>query len=254
MLERRGIISGYEGSKPRRVLIDESQLHQYAAPIKSVKAAAAWLDRVGIAALLPGRRARAAVALGSGLRLARGRVGGRSTRRAATSSRPRWRSAGRGRTSCPSRGLACVGKHFGALERARRAAPAAAALRADRPQRDSGGLPRRRAHVAAARGRRGGARGRPCTGPELRALVGAEKKQVDAALVVLQRALVLDERLRRRAAAGLGCDRRRCARPALRRLDAAAGGRGASPARGRRCSRRQVSCPPLISAERSAGA
>jgi S-DNA-T family DNA segregation ATPase FtsK/SpoIIIE len=31
MLERRGIISGYEGSKPRRVLIDESQLHLYAA-------------------------------------------------------------------------------------------------------------------------------------------------------------------------------------------------------------------------------
>jgi DNA segregation ATPase FtsK/SpoIIIE, S-DNA-T family len=27
MLERRGIISGYEGSKPRRVLIDESQIH-----------------------------------------------------------------------------------------------------------------------------------------------------------------------------------------------------------------------------------
>jgi S-DNA-T family DNA segregation ATPase FtsK/SpoIIIE len=31
MLERRGIISGYEGSKPRRVLIDESQYHTYAA-------------------------------------------------------------------------------------------------------------------------------------------------------------------------------------------------------------------------------
>jgi S-DNA-T family DNA segregation ATPase FtsK/SpoIIIE len=27
MLERRGIISGYEGSKPRRVLVDEAQLH-----------------------------------------------------------------------------------------------------------------------------------------------------------------------------------------------------------------------------------
>jgi len=27
MLERRGIVSGYEGSKPRRVLIDESQMH-----------------------------------------------------------------------------------------------------------------------------------------------------------------------------------------------------------------------------------
>jgi len=31
MLERRGIISGYEGSKPRRVLVDESQYHQYVA-------------------------------------------------------------------------------------------------------------------------------------------------------------------------------------------------------------------------------
>jgi S-DNA-T family DNA segregation ATPase FtsK/SpoIIIE len=31
MLERRGIISGYEGSKPRRVLVDESQYHAYVA-------------------------------------------------------------------------------------------------------------------------------------------------------------------------------------------------------------------------------
>jgi len=31
MLERRGIISGYEGSKPRRVLVDESQLHTVVA-------------------------------------------------------------------------------------------------------------------------------------------------------------------------------------------------------------------------------
>jgi DNA segregation ATPase FtsK/SpoIIIE, S-DNA-T family len=31
MLERRGIISGYEGSKPRRVLVDESQLAQLVA-------------------------------------------------------------------------------------------------------------------------------------------------------------------------------------------------------------------------------
>src|SRR5439155_1382086 len=30
-LGRRGIVSGYEGSKPRRVLIDESQYHTYAA-------------------------------------------------------------------------------------------------------------------------------------------------------------------------------------------------------------------------------
>jgi DNA segregation ATPase FtsK/SpoIIIE, S-DNA-T family len=32
MLERRGIISGYEGSKPRRVLVDESDLERVAAP------------------------------------------------------------------------------------------------------------------------------------------------------------------------------------------------------------------------------
>jgi DNA segregation ATPase FtsK/SpoIIIE, S-DNA-T family len=31
MLERRGIVSGYEGSKPRRVLVDESQYHSYVA-------------------------------------------------------------------------------------------------------------------------------------------------------------------------------------------------------------------------------
>jgi S-DNA-T family DNA segregation ATPase FtsK/SpoIIIE len=32
MLERRGIISGYEGSKPRRVLIEEADLHRLSAP------------------------------------------------------------------------------------------------------------------------------------------------------------------------------------------------------------------------------
>jgi DNA segregation ATPase FtsK/SpoIIIE, S-DNA-T family len=32
MLERRGIISGYEGSKPRRVLVTEAELERVAAP------------------------------------------------------------------------------------------------------------------------------------------------------------------------------------------------------------------------------
>jgi DNA segregation ATPase FtsK/SpoIIIE, S-DNA-T family len=31
MLERRGIISGYEGSKPRRVLVDEAELERFLA-------------------------------------------------------------------------------------------------------------------------------------------------------------------------------------------------------------------------------
>ena len=33
MLERRGIISGYEGSKPRRVLVSEADLDQVLAGV-----------------------------------------------------------------------------------------------------------------------------------------------------------------------------------------------------------------------------
>ena len=33
MLERRGIISGYEGSKPRRVLVDEAELERFVADL-----------------------------------------------------------------------------------------------------------------------------------------------------------------------------------------------------------------------------
>jgi DNA segregation ATPase FtsK/SpoIIIE, S-DNA-T family len=32
MLERRGIISGYEGSKPRRVLVSDSELERVLSP------------------------------------------------------------------------------------------------------------------------------------------------------------------------------------------------------------------------------
>jgi DNA segregation ATPase FtsK/SpoIIIE, S-DNA-T family len=35
MLERRGIISGYEGSKPRRVLIGEAELERVLADVAS---------------------------------------------------------------------------------------------------------------------------------------------------------------------------------------------------------------------------
>jgi hypothetical protein len=35
MLERRGIISGYEGSKPRRVLIGEGELESILADVSS---------------------------------------------------------------------------------------------------------------------------------------------------------------------------------------------------------------------------
>src|SRR5439155_1294576 len=84
----------------------------------------------------------------------------------------------------PERGLACVGKHLGrwAALIAPRLLPAVYVVAADR--RD--GLTEFQFEVAEAV-RAGG----PCTGPELRALVGADKKQTDAAVIVLQRALVL---------------------------------------------------------------
>jgi hypothetical protein len=91
----------------------------------------------------------------------------------------------------PERELACVGKHVGRWSAliAPRLLPALYALtgRSGRPEDAREGeftpLQLEVADAALAEG--------PSTGPELRALVGADKKQVDAAVVVLQRALVL---------------------------------------------------------------
>jgi hypothetical protein len=91
----------------------------------------------------------------------------------------------------PERDLASVGKHLGRWSAliAPRMLPALYALtgRNGRPEDFRAGefttLQLEVAEAALAEG--------PATGPELRALVGADKKQVDAAVVVLQRALVL---------------------------------------------------------------
>lgn len=91
----------------------------------------------------------------------------------------------------PDRELACVGKHLGrwsALLAPRFLASLYALTgRSGRPedfrQGDFTPLQLEVAEAALAEG--------PATGPELRALVGADKKQVDAAVIVLQRALVL---------------------------------------------------------------
>ena len=91
----------------------------------------------------------------------------------------------------PEHGLACAGKHLGRWSAliAPRLLPALYALtgRTGRPDdfRAAEFTPLQLdvAEAALAQG--------PSTGPELRALVGADKKQVDAAVVVLQRALVL---------------------------------------------------------------
>ena len=54
MLERRGIISGYEGSKPRQVLITEADLPRVLAALEG---APALRDAVDVE--LPGRSRRA---------------------------------------------------------------------------------------------------------------------------------------------------------------------------------------------------
>jgi hypothetical protein len=82
----------------------------------------------------------------------------------------------------PSRGLACVGKHLGRWQAlvAPRLVPV---LRAAAGDRELTPFQHDVADAVRAEG--------PATPAELRALVGAEKKQVDAAVVALQRALVL---------------------------------------------------------------
>jgi hypothetical protein len=91
----------------------------------------------------------------------------------------------------PERDLACVGKHLGrwsALVAPRCLAPLYALTgRSGRPEDfREGDFTPLQIEVAEAALTEG-----PSTGPELRVLIGADKKQVDAAVVVLQRALVL---------------------------------------------------------------
>ena len=83
-----------------------------------------------------------------------------------------------------SRRLACVGKHLGRWQAlvAPRVVPALWTAAAER--RDAlGSLEREVADAVRAAG--------PSTGPQLRELLGADKKAVDKAVVSLQRALVL---------------------------------------------------------------
>jgi DNA glycosylase AlkZ-like len=84
----------------------------------------------------------------------------------------------------PSRRLACVGKHLGRWQAliAPRLVPAVWTVSEER-RAALGSLER---EIAAAVGEAG-----PSTGPQLRVLVGAEKKAVDKAVVSLQRALVV---------------------------------------------------------------
>jgi hypothetical protein len=159
-------------------------------PIKSVRGAATWIDLVGIGALLPGSD----LVLPS---LWEAISGSREVDWATVDDTgrhvftPEMAKCWAWKDELPERSLACVGKHLGRWSAliAPRLLPPLYALtgRSGRPEdfrgRELTPLQLEVAEAALAEG--------PSTGPELRALVGADKKRVDAAVVVLQRALVL---------------------------------------------------------------
>lgn len=158
--------------------------------IRSLNGAAAWLDRVGIAALLPG----AELVLPSlweavsGTREVEWATVDRTGRNVFT---PEMAKCWAWKDQLPEQRLACAGKHFGRWSAliAPRVLPSLYALTGRKGKAEDfreGELTPLQLEVAEAALAEG-----PCTGPDLRALVGAEKKPVDAALVALQRALVL---------------------------------------------------------------
>jgi Winged helix DNA-binding domain len=104
---------------------------------------------------------------------------------------PEMEKCWRWKDELPDRGLACVGKHFGRWSAlvAPRLLPPLYALTGRRGSPDDfrdAELSQLEREVSEAVLEEG-----PVTGPELRALLGADKKRVDAAVIVLQRALVL---------------------------------------------------------------
>jgi len=159
-------------------------------PTRSLRGAAAWIDRVGIAALLPGADL-VLPSLWEAISGSRAVDWGTVDDTGRHVFTPEMAKCWAWKDELPERGLACAGKHLGrwsALISPRLLAPLYALTgRSGQPDDFREGeftpLQLEVAEAALADG--------PCTGPELRALVGTEKKQVDAALVVLQRALVL---------------------------------------------------------------
>jgi len=147
--------------------------------IRSVGAAAKWLDRVGIAALIPGPEV---VVPSLWEAVAGTREVTWATRRddGTQEFTPEMARCWAWKDELPARGLALVGKHFGTR----------AALVAPRlvSQVVAAAADRRAALTAFDRHVEGVVREHgPCTVPQLRGLCGAEKKHVDR----LQRALVL---------------------------------------------------------------
>ena len=158
--------------------------------IRSLRAAGAWLDRVGVAAVFPG----ADLVLPS---LWEAVAGSRDVDWAVrdecgrVSFTPEMARCWAWKDELPAHRLACVGKHLGrwAALVSPRLVPQLYALTGRTGVADDfrdAELTTLQREVAEAVLEEG-----PSTGPELRAMLGADRKQVDAAVVALQRALVL---------------------------------------------------------------
>jgi hypothetical protein len=152
--------------------------------IRSLGAAGTWLDSVGVAALFPG----ADLVLPS---LWEAVAGSREVDWAVrdehggyVSFTPEMARCWSWKDELPAHNLACVGKHLGrwAALVAPRLVPVLWTISAERREV----LAAFEQEVAAAVEQAG-----PSTGPQLRAMLGADKKAVDKAVVSLQRALVL---------------------------------------------------------------
>jgi hypothetical protein len=152
--------------------------------IRSIRGAASWLDRVGIAALFPGSD----LVLPSLWQAVSGSLeldwAERDEDGKYVAFTPEMDRCWRWKDELPARGLACAGKHLGRWSAliAPRMLPLLYAVSVER-RSALDGFQLEVADAVRAEG--------PCTGPELRGLVGADKRRVDSAVVVLQRALVL---------------------------------------------------------------
>jgi hypothetical protein len=152
-------------------------------PIKSVRGAGAWADRVGVGSLLPGADL-VLPSLWEAIAGTREVEWGVEREDGKLTFTPEMARCWQWKDELPERGLALVGKHFGrwAAVIAPRLAGAAHAAAAER--RES--LSALQLEVVDVVERHG-----PSTGPDLRELTGADKKAIDTAVVGLQRALVL---------------------------------------------------------------
>lgn len=152
------------------------------ARVRTVRQAAAWIDRVGLALLFP----KADVVLPSLWEQVHGDAAPDWAERDADGAFVRWTPdlalLWRAKDELPGTGLACVGRHLARAVSCVSPAllPTLAAAVADaEPTRDE-------AAVAAAVSENG-----PLTPPQLRALLGLEKRAVERALAQLHRHVVL---------------------------------------------------------------